>query len=114
MADQHFTTVPPIHHTSRKRTVYRFKEIHILYYIVGIVEVILASRFLLHLFAVNSGSGSMQLFEIVSAPFVAPFTMIFPGTAFGSGVFEWPVLLAMAVYLVVAYAIVELIAAGTP
>jgi hypothetical protein len=109
MADQHFMIVPPIHTASRKRTVYQFKETHIFYYIGWMVEAILASRFLLNLFAANPASWFAQLIETASGPFIAPFAAILPITAFGWGIFEWPVLLAMAVYLFVAYALFELI-----
>jgi hypothetical protein len=92
-----------------RRAIYHFKMVHIVYFIAGIIEVLLAFRLVFHLFAANPSSGIVMFIDGVTAPFMSPFTAIFPSSSFGAGVFEWPVLLAIAVYAVLAFGIVELI-----
>lgn len=92
-----------------RREVRHFKAVNIIYYITGVIEVFLVFRFLFHLLAANPSSGIVMFVDSVSAPFMAPFNMIFPTSVVGSGAFEWPVLLAMAIYLVVAFGLVQLI-----
>jgi hypothetical protein len=92
-----------------RREIRHFKAVNIIYYVVGVVEVILAFRFVLHLLAANPASGFVMFIDSVSAPFIAPFNMIFPTSVVGSSAFEWPVLLAMVIYLIVAFGIVQLI-----
>lgn len=92
-----------------RREVRHFKAVNIIYYIAGLIEVVLAFRFVLHLLAANPDSGFVMFIDSVSAPFIAPFNMIFPTSVVGTSTFEWPVLLAMAIYLIVAFGIVQLI-----
>ena len=92
-----------------KREIRHFKAVNIIYYIAGLIEVILAFRFVLHLLAANPDAGFIIFIDTVSAPFMAPFNMIFPTSVVGSSTFEWPVLLAMAIYLVIAFGVVQLI-----
>jgi YggT family protein len=92
-----------------RREVRHFKAVNIIYYVTGVIEVFLVFRFLFHLLAANASSGIVMFVDNVSAPFMAPFNMIFPTSTIGNSTFEWPVLLAMAIYLVVAFGIVQLI-----
>ena len=92
-----------------KREIRHFKAVNIIYYIAGLIEVILAFRFVLHLLAANPEAGFVIFIDSISAPFIAPFNLIFPTSVVGSSAFEWPVLLAMAIYLVIAFGIVQLI-----
>lgn len=92
-----------------RRAVYHFKIVHIVYYIVGVIDVLLAFRFLFNLLAANPNAGLVSFVNSVSAPLMAPFVAIFPNSAFGSGVFEWPVLLAIIFYLIIAIGIVQLV-----
>jgi hypothetical protein len=92
-----------------RRLVYQFKLIHIIYYIAGAIEVLLGFRFTFHIFGANPSAGLVMFVDNVSAPLMAPFKTIFPNSSFGTGVFEWPVLVAMVVYLIVAFGIAELV-----
>ncbi len=92
------------------RAVYQFKAVHVIYYIAAVLEVLLVFRFVFHLFGANPEAGFVVFIETLSAIFMAPFTLIFPSSAAGTtGYFEWPVLVAMVVYALVAYGLVELI-----
>ena len=92
-----------------KREVRHFKAVNIVYYIVGVIDVILAFRFMFRLFAANPNAGLVTFVENVSAPFMAPFNMIFPTSPVGTGGIEWASLLAILVYTLVAFGVVQLI-----
>jgi hypothetical protein len=92
-----------------RREIRHFKAVNIVYYIAGVIEVLLVFRFLFRLFAANPNSGLVVFVDSVSAPLMAPFNMIFPTSVVGNSAFEWPILLAMAVYLIIAFGIVQLI-----
>ena len=92
-----------------RREIRHFKAVNIVYFIAGVIEVLLVFRFLFRLFAANPNSGLVIFVDSVSAPFMAPFNLIFPTSVVGNNAFEWPVLLAMAVYLIIAFGIVQLI-----
>ncbi len=91
------------------REVRHFKAVNIVYYIVGVIDALLAFRFLFRLFAANPASGLVSFVDNVSAPFMAPFNAIFPTSTVGAGGIEWAALLAVLVYTLVAYGIVQLI-----
>lgn len=83
------------------------------YYILGILETILAFRLILKLLGANPRSGFVSLIYNVSQAFLAPFSGIFrsltsPGIE-TSSVFEPGTLVAMIVYALLAYAIVKII-----
>lgn len=92
-----------------RREIRHFKAVNIIYYLAGVIEVLLVFRFIFRLFAANAASGIVMFIDSVSAPFMAPFNMIFPTSPIGNGGLEWPILIAMAVYLIVAFGIVQLI-----
>ncbi|MEX1112591.1 MAG: YggT family protein [Candidatus Andersenbacteria bacterium] len=96
----------------QKRAIFRAYQV--IWYILGVLEVLLAFRFLLRLFGANPASGFVSFIYGVSAPFIAPFRAIFPTPAFDQSVLEWSTLIAMVVYAVVAYGIIHLLQIGKP
>lgn len=71
----------------------------VIYFLSGLVEVLLALRFLLRFLNVEAGSGFTSFIYNFTAPFVAPFKDIFNDqTRKGAGVLEFSTLVAMAVY----------------
>ncbi len=87
-----------------------FRTYQAVWYILGFVEVMLAFRFILKLLAANPGSGFAILVYGLSGPLVFPFfgvLRVFVSSETGS-VFEWPALIAMAVYWILAYGIIQL------
>ena len=85
-----------------------FRSYQILWYILGVIEVVLAFRVVLKVLGANTFSGFTNFIYAVSGPFAQPFAGIF-GTTVSSGfVFEWSTLIAMAVYAIVVYGIVAL------
>ena len=94
------------------RPLYRGTQI--VWYILGILEIILAFRFVLRLFAANPAAGFTHFIYSISYPFAAPFLAVFSTTHVASSAFEWTTLLAMVVYWLIAVAIVRLFTMSKP
>lgn len=86
-----------------------FKTYQIIYYILGIIEVLLGFRFLLKLLGANPNTGFVSFIYSISGIFVAPFNAVFPTTRAEGSVLEWSVLLAAVVYAVVAWGLANLL-----
>lgn len=100
-------------HSSRTRPLYRGTQA--VWYIVGILEALLAFRFLLKLFAANPQAGFTSFIYSVTAPFAAPFLNVFRISRVVEGsILEWTTLLAMVVYWLLAFAIIKLLVIGKP
>jgi uncharacterized protein YggT (Ycf19 family) len=82
----------------------------ITYLVLGVVEALIITRVILKLLAANPGSGFVRVIYNVSAPLVAPFQGIFPTPVTQNSVLELSALVAIAVYAVIAWALVRLIA----
>lgn len=80
------------------------------YFLLGLLEAILAFRVVLSLLGANRGNSFAELIYSISYPFVAPFFGLF-GYEFEYGVsrFEIETLVAMAVYALVAWGIAKLL-----
>ncbi|OGN28383.1 MAG: hypothetical protein A3A33_05185 [Candidatus Yanofskybacteria bacterium RIFCSPLOWO2_01_FULL_49_25] len=85
-----------------------YRGTQIVWYILGILEVILAFRFVLKLLAANPGAGFSSFVYGVSYPFAAPFLSVFRMTRVDGSIFEWTTLLAMLVYWLIAWGIIRL------
>ncbi len=85
-----------------------FKGTQIVWYLLSIVEVLLAFRFVLKLTGANTAAGFTTFIYGVTWPLTAPFLAVFPRTTVEGSVFEWTTLLTMLVYWMIAYAIVKL------
>lgn len=85
-----------------------YRGIQIVWYILGLLEVLLAFRFILKLLAANPSAGFSNAVYNISHPFTAPFLTVFHMTQVEGSVFEWTTLLAMLVYLLIAWGIVKL------
>jgi hypothetical protein len=96
----------------RTRPLYRGTQI--VWYILGVVEVLLAFRFILKLLTANPGAGFTAFIYGFSYPFVAPFLTVFRITQVAGSVLEWTTLLAMIVYWLVAWGVIKLFIMGKP
>jgi hypothetical protein len=85
-----------------------FRSYQVIWYILGVIEVLLAFRVVLKFLGANTFSGFTSFIYAVSGPFALPFAGILGTTVSSDLVFEWSTLIAMAVYAVVAYGIVAL------
>jgi hypothetical protein len=86
---------------------------NIIWYLVGLIEILLAFRFALKLFGANPESGFVDFIYSVTGVLTAPFDSIFGVTKPEAGdiqsVFEPSILVAAAVYLLIGWGIVKLI-----
>lgn len=86
---------------------------NIVWYILGVIEVLLAFRFVLKLLGANPSSGFVDFVYTITGILTAPFDRIFgvSSTTAGStrSVFEPSILVAAAVYALIAWGIVKLI-----
>jgi uncharacterized protein YggT (Ycf19 family) len=86
----------------------------IVWFVLGIVEALLIIRVVLKALGANPAAGFSQLIYSVSAPLVLPFQGIFPTPATSRSVLELSALVAIVVYVLIAWGIVRLIAILDP
>ena len=86
----------------------------VVWFIFGVIEVLIAIRFVLKLLGANATAGFVQFVYGVSGVFMAPFATIFGAPRISGAVFEWSALVAIAIYALVAWGIVALIRAVNP
>lgn len=86
-----------------------FRGTQIVWYILGIIETLLAFRFILKLLAANPSSGFVSFIYGITQPLVQPFISVFKTNVIEGSVFEWVTLLAMLVYWLIAIGIIRLL-----
>ena len=97
--------------SSSTKPLYRGTQI--VYYILGIVEVLLAFRFLLKFFGANTAAGFTSFIYGTTYVFAEPFLSVFKSSQIMTGsIFEWTTILAMIVYWVIAEGIINLFLMG--
>jgi hypothetical protein len=85
-----------------------YRGTQIVWYILGLIEVLLAFRFLLKLLAANPVAGFTAFIYGTTYIFATPFLAVFSKTQIAGSIFEWTTLLAMFVYWVIALGIIKL------
>ncbi len=93
------------YNSSSTKPLYRGTQI--VWYILGLIEILFAFRFALKLLAANQSAGFTSFIYKVTYIFVAPFNSVFKVTSVDNNIFEWTTLLAMAVYWIVAMGIIK-------
>jgi uncharacterized protein YggT (Ycf19 family) len=88
---------------------YNFRAAAVVGLIVGVVDVLVAGRFLLKLFGASSQSSFVGFIYGVTSPLVAPFAGIFPNAGTTNNVFEPAALVAIAVFALIGWGAVVLI-----
>ena len=83
-------------------------------YVFGVIEVLIAIRFVLLLFGANAAAGFVAFIYGVSGVFMAPFNAVFQTSIAAGATFEWSALVALAVYALLAWGIVALIGVVSP
>jgi hypothetical protein len=86
---------------------------YVVYFLLGVLEVLLAFRFVLKLLGASTTSGFVNFIYGLSSIFIYPFEQIFR-SGVGEGietkaVLESSTLIAMVVYAVIAWGVVKLI-----
>ncbi|MCX6713246.1 MAG: YggT family protein [Candidatus Vogelbacteria bacterium] len=92
------------------RPLYRGTQI--VWYLLGLVEVLLLFRFVLKFLGANPAAGFSNFIYNVTYVFVAPFLNVFRVIYVEGSIFEWTTLLAMLVYWLVAVGIIKLFLMG--
>jgi hypothetical protein len=86
---------------------------NIVWYILGIIEILIGFRFVLKLLGANPASGFVDFIYNITGVLTAPFDNIFGVATTNSGdihsVFEPSILVAAAVYALIGWGIVKLI-----
>jgi hypothetical protein len=75
----------------------------------GIVEGLLAIRFILKLLGANEAAGFANFIYSASGPFVAPFNNLFGNPGTGGSVLELNTIVAIVVYMLVAWLVVKVV-----
>lgn len=89
-----------------------YRGTQIVWYVLGVLEVLLAFRFVLKLTGANAAAGFTNAIYSSTYVFAEPFLNVFRVTRIQGSVFEWTTLLAMLVYLLVAMAVIKLFLLG--
>lgn len=89
-----------------------YRGTQIIWYLLGLLEALLAFRLVLKLLGANAGAGFTDLIYTATSIFVAPFTAVFRVSKVEGSIFEWTTILAMFVYFLVAWGIIKLLVMG--
>jgi uncharacterized protein YggT (Ycf19 family) len=87
--------------------------LRVMWFLLGLLECVLALRFFLALFAANPRNEFAGLVYAITGPFAGPFRTLFPTPSASGSVFEVGTLFAMAAYFFVCWAFVRLIGVMT-
>jgi hypothetical protein len=91
----------------RRERSYKIQQA--IYLLFGILEALLAIRFVLRLLAANPNSGFASAIYSITAPFMAPFVGVFGEPAAGGSVVEFNALVAIIVYALIAWVLVKVV-----
>jgi hypothetical protein len=82
----------------------------VVYYILSIIEIILAMRLVFRLLGANPGNPFVSFIYGMGSALIAPFAGILPSQPIAAGAaLEWSTIIAMLVYAIVAYLVIQLI-----
>jgi hypothetical protein len=88
---------------------YNFRAVAIVGFLVGVVDILIAARFLGKLLGASAQAAFVSFINTVSGPLVAPFQGIFGNGGSKANTFETADLVAVAVYAVIGWGLVMLI-----
>jgi uncharacterized protein YggT (Ycf19 family) len=88
---------------------YNDRTVQVVWWIVGLIDTLIAIRFLLKMFGANTASAFVGFMYALTDPLVAPFHGIFNTAAAGRSVFEPESIVAIIIYTLIGWGIVSLI-----
>lgn len=91
----------------KKKTIFRFNQV--IWYILGVIEVLLVFRLVLKVLGANPYVGFTSLIYTITNPLAAPFNGILGISTTGNSLIEWSTIIAAIVYLCVAWGLVYLL-----
>ena len=82
-----------------------------IYWLAGMLEILLVVKFFLRLFGANPKNEFAQLINSLSAPFIAPFSTLFisPTSEGGANIFDVNIVIAIVAYALLSYIAVSLV-----
>lgn len=95
--------MPSSYTSSATKPVYF--SVRIIWYVLGLVEFLLAIRFLFKMVGANSAAGFTYFIYAPSELLVYPFMRVIPSISVGNIRFEWTTLIAMLAYWFFAWAL---------
>ena len=99
------------HLRSARRNTALIWIINSIFWLVGMLEILLVIRFLLRLFGANPQNQFAQLINNLSAPFIAPFSTLFisPTSDGAVNIFDVNIVIAIVAYALLSYLVVSLV-----
>jgi len=91
----------------KKRTIFRFNQV--IWYILGLIEVLLVFRTVLKILGANQFSGFASLIYAITTPLTVPFSGILGVSITGTSIIEWSTIIAAIVYFCIAWGLVYLL-----
>jgi hypothetical protein len=85
-----------------------YRGTQIVWYILGLIEVLLAFRFILKILGANPDAGFTSFIYGLTYIFAAPFLTVFRVSTVAGRIMEWTTLLSMLVYWIVALGIIKI------
>ena len=97
------------HESGREQRVATFKATQLIWLLLGLLEAAIALRVVFKLIAVNAANPFAMLLYNVTDFFVAPFASLMGAPASGGMVLEISSIIAMIVYLLIAWALERIV-----
>ncbi len=97
------------HEDGQEQRMASFKVTQLIWWFLGLLEALLALRFVFKLIGVNSANTFASLLYNISGFFVKPFASLMGAPAASGMVFEFSTLLAMIIYGLGGWGIIKLI-----
>lgn len=96
--------------TARRSNTY-FWIVNSIYWLGGLLELLLGLRFILRLFGANPQNEFARFINNLSAPFMAPFSTLFisPTSQGGANIFDVNIVIAIVAYALLSYLVVSLV-----
>jgi hypothetical protein len=104
---EHVEAVVTDPYAQRRGTVYKLRQA--IYLLFGIIEGLIAIRFILRVLGANPEAGFAAFIYGITAPFLAPFVGLFGTYRFNGSVLEWHSLVGILVYALIAWVLAKLV-----
>ena len=106
VAAEHVEAVATDPYAPRRGTAYKVRQA--IYLLFGIIEGLIAIRFVLRLLGANPDAGFAAFVYGVTAPFLAPFVGLFGTPQYNGSVLELHSIVAIVVYALLAWVLAKL------
>src|SRR6266550_1178400 len=106
-ASEHSESVVVDSPATRSAQIYRLQQA--IYLLFGVLEVLIAIRFLLRVFGANPNAAFSSAILTIITPFVSPFVGVFPNAQASGAVFEPASLLAIVIYALLGWVIAKVV-----